>query len=471
MLASTKSSQAVKNSFSPITYQEKITTTPLDSVRFSGGEPVTMKLTMEAMGWLTSFASSKAFDSFNLSQVQKEKLKEAGMPEEYFAGIRALELAKQSNDPKACIRDAMLSFEKAGEKANLETQKAHAYRLAAISAKLVDDTRIAKKFMALSKESRRLACIDKSLSEGPTADTKKIDALEDNISYVTADYKKTLGNIALLGETAGQRLLGKREPLTSKRWQENSMPFNTALSRTKENIVLKHQELDGESSDDEWIQGKDNPASPDRKGLRHEYLSLGVAQVVAQARNNPDHFYTKAVEAVKTLFEASAKYGNARFGDLIYKGEINQAQAFIDAGADVNTVLPDEGGSTPLFVATAMRQIPCVDLLLNRDEIQAEKHTKKDLSPFGSAIMTGDINIVRLFIRSDKIDLNHPLVKGFTPLVLAVDNGETAIVRELLNSKKVDINKKFGDMTPLAIAIRNGHMHIAELLTRAGAKK
>jgi ankyrin repeat protein len=83
------------------------------------------------------------------------------------------------------------------------------------------------------------------------------------------------------------------------------------------------------------------------------------------------------------------------------------------------------------------------------------------------------VTVVNALLARKEIQINQAMNSGATPLFIACQEGRVKVVKALLTNKKIDINKhnkQFKGMTPLKIAIENGHTEIAALLQQHGAK-
>ncbi len=101
------------------------------------------------------------------------------------------------------------------------------------------------------------------------------------------------------------------------------------------------------------------------------------------------------------------------------------------------------------------------------------------------AIANGHVEIVRLLLQQGASATNKDEVTGLTPLALAAANGRKKLVKALLRREDVISNwmfeawkedvrreaggEKFASNTPRALAFRNGHITVADLLARSWA--
>lgn len=202
-------------------------------------------------GMLINFALTSIFRSFRLSEDQKLRLKKLGMPDGFATGIEKLKVAKDLTNRRDKLQEAKVTFELAANQANLHMHKATCFRMAAISAKLMDDTEEAKKLMSKSKEEE-----DKS-----TWDKETIFDLENPLETATDMIKGLVFLPFGLLEMAGQKLLSKPEgtPYTTEKLMDKISPFNAAKYELFEQYKKTVKELEyGYDSDNDWVKTGDN---------------------------------------------------------------------------------------------------------------------------------------------------------------------------------------------------------------------
>ena len=87
------------------------------------------------------------------------------------------------------------------------------------------------------------------------------------------------------------------------------------------------------------------------------------------------------------------------------------------------------------------------------------------------AAQKGHVQIVQTLLTRDDIDVNKHNKKNQTPLNIASDNGHVEVVRLLLSQPNIDLNKKDDwGTTALGIAKEKNHTEVVQLLTEAGAE-
>lgn len=253
-----------------------------DTVKFGAGEDAVSVIQGDPTTLAASYALQKIIGSFRLSESEKNKLKEYGMPDEFFKGLNKLKDAEKKDSIANEVREAKVLFESAGDKSQLRTYERASYRMAAISSMLLNEPNNARAFM------------DKSLNhEGQQPwyrDSKKVSNVQDIGTSVADFVKYTAASPFLLVEFIGQKVLDKPKdtPLTTKKYLDKMTPIFTACQKLEDNIEDRHKELEaGEESDDEWIKGKDRKdlGTSTGKGMRHQ-IPLVEKQRLAKKDGN-----------------------------------------------------------------------------------------------------------------------------------------------------------------------------------------
>ena len=165
-----------------------------------------------------------------------------------------------------------------------------------------------------------------------------------------------------------------------------------------------------------------------------------------------------------------------RNGDLV--------TLLLDAGADPNTTL--RGGETVLMTAANTGSLEAVDALLaNGADPNLVEHRNQTALMWAAA--EGHAPVVDRLINAGA-DIDASLYSGFTPMFFAVREGRIEVVHRLL-AAGVDVNallvrdkdaqcgwcdgrsaRPVNDgMSPLLLAVRNGHFELALALVDAGA--
>ncbi|CAG9988781.1 unnamed protein product [Clonostachys byssicola] len=138
-------------------------------------------------------------------------------------------------------------------------------------------------------------------------------------------------------------------------------------------------------------------------------------------------------------------------------GHANVVNLLLQKGADVN--IPDNDGTTPLHCALSSGHVQTAKLLILGGEVDVT---------IGASCVPIDLvcNSGKFEFRQISIDRDPRDAFGYTPLAEAVRCGHVEIVKLLLSDKvKATANTKdrFG-LIPLFYALRNNHTEILELL-------
>jgi ankyrin repeat protein/acetyl esterase/lipase len=192
--------------------------------------------------------------------------------------------------------------------------------------------------------------------------------------------------------------------------------------------------------------------------------------------------YHDTPAATRLIVKAGAKvqvtnrYGVAPLSLACLNGNGDLVELLLSAGADPNTSLP--GGETALMTAARTGCLGPVKLLISHGaDVNAQEH--EDQTALMWAAADGRVEVVDALIGAGA-DVSTRLRSGFTPLFFAVREGRTAVTRRLLDAG-CDVNEvmrtrqrsKFGRamlrLTPLLMAVENGHFELAEVLLRLGA--
>ena len=159
-------------------------------------------------------------------------------------------------------------------------------------------------------------------------------------------------------------------------------------------------------------------------------------------------------------------------------------QVLLESGADANTVV--SGGETVLMTASYAGSREVVEVLLKYGaDPNATEHRNQTALMWAAA--EGHVSVVDALIEANA-DPQSRLFSGFTSLFFAVREGRTEVVQRLL-ATGIDVNalltrdkdakcswcdarsaRPVNDgMSPLLMAVRNGHYELALALVDAGA--
>lgn len=175
---------------------------------------------------------------------------------------------------------------------------------------------------------------------------------------------------------------------------------------------------------------------------------------------------------------ASNRYGVSPLSLACASGAPRLVSLLLDAGADANAALA--GGESALMTAARTGVIESVKALLDAgaDPNAAERTSQTALM---WAAAEGHADVVRALIKAGAA-ADVALDSGFNALFFAVREGRTAVVRTLLDSAVgFDVNEPLhrkgrpqyqyanSGLSPLILAIENGHFELAVALLEAGA--
>jgi len=156
-------------------------------------------------------------------------------------------------------------------------------------------------------------------------------------------------------------------------------------------------------------------------------------------------------------------------------GSVSETDRFLASGEDVNGV--DAQGRTPLLVASAVprgsrRQADVVKRLLEAPGVDVNKANPGGRTPLHAAAAAGNVEVVEELLAGPDIEVNQVDGKGRTALFLACQKGREAVVKALLGSSfEIDwaLENVDSGISPLVVALANGHEVIAEDLKAYGA--
>jgi ankyrin repeat protein len=193
---------------------------------------------------------------------------------------------------------------------------------------------------------------------------------------------------------------------------------------------------------------------------------------------------------VAALLRAGAKanavnrYGVPPLAQACSNGNPAIVKLLLDAGADANGTL--KGGETMLMVAARAGNVAVVKALLARDA-RPEARERLGQTALMWAAAEGHTEVVRALLAAGAT-LKGTVDSGYPPLYFAIRNGHLETVRLLLASgadakaaierpeptarqsagaRRAAMNRP--PITPLALAVQNGHFELAIALVDAGA--
>ena len=200
--------------------------------------------------------------------------------------------------------------------------------------------------------------------------------------------------------------------------------------------------------------------------------------------------YHDDVETARLLVQSGATvnaenhYGVPPLSLAATNGNPDIVTLLLDADADANASL--RGGETVLMTASRTGSLEAVEALLSHGaDPSAREH--RDQTSLMWAAAEGHVTVVEALIDAGA-DIHAKLPSGFTPLFFAVRGGHMDVSQMFL-AAGVDVNEvlervKDGPdeavnnasyrpvddgMSPLLMAVRNGHFELAVALVKAGA--
>ena len=182
--------------------------------------------------------------------------------------------------------------------------------------------------------------------------------------------------------------------------------------------------------------------------------------------------------------DAANRYGVRPLSLAATNANAEIVALLLEAGADANASLL--GGETVLMTAARTGSREAVDALLAHGADPGARERRGQTALMWAAA-EGHLGIVHALVEAGA-DVDASLVSGFTPLFFAVREGHIDVVHALLGAG-VDVNAvlqrvKDGPdeavnnasyrpvddgMSPLLLAVRNGHFELAVALIKAGA--
>jgi ankyrin repeat protein len=180
---------------------------------------------------------------------------------------------------------------------------------------------------------------------------------------------------------------------------------------------------------------------------------------------------------------ATNRYGVSPLFLACTNGNASLVRLLLDAGANANASLP--GGETVLMTAARVGNLDAVKALLSRGA-NPNARERRDQTALMWAAAEGHAAVVRVLIEAGSA-INATLASGFTPLFFAVREGHIDVARALVEAG-VNVNETMKPkeerpaatvgtnyepvkkgMSPLLMAVENGHFELAIALVEAGA--
>ncbi len=147
-------------------------------------------------------------------------------------------------------------------------------------------------------------------------------------------------------------------------------------------------------------------------------------------------------------------------------GDLEQARALVEAGADLDT--QGDNGETPLTLAVLGGYVSVASLLIDRGaDIQARN--RGGFTPLHAAAYVNAVEIAEQLLGRGA-DVNDQMNKaGVTPLSVASEEGHVGVAKVLINhGADFEAGERNG-YTPLTRALWRGQEDVVSLLQRLGA--
>jgi ankyrin repeat protein len=196
-------------------------------------------------------------------------------------------------------------------------------------------------------------------------------------------------------------------------------------------------------------------------------------------------------ELVQALLRRGARaqvvnrYGSSPLGEAVRVADVPIVTMLLEAGADVNVANDD--GQTPLMLAARTGSVAVAELLVRHGAGVNSRERFRDQSALMWAAAQGHGGMVRFLIakgadltaRAKATDwptqiTNEPRVQyrptgGFTPLLYAARAGCLGCVEAMLAAGADKDRPNPDGMTPMIMALDNGHVTVARYLLDQGA--
>jgi ankyrin repeat protein len=176
----------------------------------------------------------------------------------------------------------------------------------------------------------------------------------------------------------------------------------------------------------------------------------------------------KLPELAQWLLDAGANPNLPSYGgklplhEAVGSGLLEMTQLLLKKNADPNLAC---AGKTPLFVAALAKQDKIVELLLNyrsnQYKLAIEAVNTQGCNALYAAVFSGSFNAVTLLLAAGSSP--HFSVNGTSLLHLAAEKGYHEILSQLISYQAKLTNNAQG-LTPLYLAVRNGHVQAVALL-------
>ena len=126
-------------------------------------------------------------------------------------------------------------------------------------------------------------------------------------------------------------------------------------------------------------------------------------------------------------------------------------------------------GRSPIWYAARGGNKTIFRLLASREEVNLDRANHQGESPLLIAASEGHVALVKILLKHDEIRINHSDHEGRTAIWRAAVRGREDVVKLLLKQKYIRPDwENWKDVSPLAIAARNGHLGVMAVATSEG---
>ncbi|XP_036370783.1 serine/threonine-protein phosphatase 6 regulatory ankyrin repeat subunit B isoform X2 [Octopus sinensis] len=134
---------------------------------------------------------------------------------------------------------------------------------------------------------------------------------------------------------------------------------------------------------------------------------------------------------------AKNRWGNTALHWAVLSGRPHAVEILLSRGSEVN--LRDKYGYTPLHLACYRGNLHTVDLLLGHNGIDANVVANNGDTPLHKAVQKREYKVVCAMLKQDYVQFDIKNHREMTPLLLAVSEGHVGMVHQLI-AKGADVN-------------------------------
>lgn len=171
--------------------------------------------------------------------------------------------------------------------------------------------------------------------------------------------------------------------------------------------------------------------------------------------------------AMGLLLVMSAQAHAGPLTDAAEQGDLDTVRRLLQEGIDVNE--PELDGTTALHWAVHANDIGMAELLIAAGA-DANARNRVGAPPILTATINGNAEMLTLLLAAGADPNMQVSMTGDTPLMLAARTGVTEAVKVLLErGANVNARESWGQTTPLIWAVAENHAEVARLLIANGA--